>query len=307
MLSILITTYNNANTITQCLESIYKTRGSLDVEIIVFDNNSLDQTTSIVSDNFPQVRLTKNRENIGFARSTNQCLAEAKGDQILLLNPDIVLHPTTLRQLTGTLAKRGPAIVGGKNIYPNKKVLPSFGDFPTKWTLFTHLTRIEAILPDGVTYHYNLWNRDKFKQTLRVDWTHGGLMLFPKEIIDKIGNFDESFFIYMEDIDFCLRAAKAKIPTYVNPNAVVTHFHQVSVGTLPGRAIRARLESIHYYARKNFSDFQYMRTIMKTYIYFKMIEGNLLALFGYDVKDELKELEEALSMIRNTPVGQIGE
>ena len=95
--SVIIVNFNTADLLRECLKSIYDNRDNLNLEILVVDNNSRDHSVEMVRNDFPQVMLFSNSENIGFARGVNQALDLAKGNYYLLLNPDIVLLPGTLR------------------------------------------------------------------------------------------------------------------------------------------------------------------------------------------------------------------
>ncbi|NQV29440.1 MAG: glycosyltransferase family 2 protein [Candidatus Marinimicrobia bacterium] len=244
MLSIIIVTYNSADTIEACLKAA-QARIKEEYELIIVDNKSTDGTEKVIKDNFslPVIKMAKNQ---GFSAGVNQGLARSKGDWILLLNPDTEL------QSYSSLLKRKGDIIGGKQVQPSGKMIASFGSFPKRCNTLLYLTKLSRFLPRGATYHYNTWNRDYYEKDMDVDWVSGGLMLIKREVFKKIGDYDDKFFLYLEDVDFCYRAKKADFKIKYTPTFKALHRSQSSVDQDRGKAMTAQKESFIYFFQKHY-------------------------------------------------------
>ncbi|MFH2105288.1 MAG: glycosyltransferase family 2 protein [Parcubacteria group bacterium] len=244
MLSIIIVTYNSADTIKACLKAA-QAHIKEEYELIIVDNKSTDGTEKVIKDNFslPVIKMAKNQ---GFSAGVNQGLARSRGDWILLLNPDTEL------QSYSSLLKRKGDIIGGKQVQPSGKMIASFGSFPKRWNTLLYLTKLSRFLPRGTTYHYNTWNRDYYEKDMDVDWVSGGLMLIKREVFKKIGDYDDKFFLYLEDVDFCYRAKKAGFKIKYTPTFKALHRSQGSVKQDRGKAMTAQKESFIYFFQKHY-------------------------------------------------------
>ena len=209
-LSIIIVNYNSAELIKNCIESIYQFDVDFLSEIIVVDNASSDNGKRIILENFPQVRWLQMSYNAGFARANNEGIRQAKGDVVLLLNPDTLvesnaiescynrfrsspyvgcgvqlLNPDRTPQISGNYF-----ITGGVN---NLLPLPFWGGV-IKW-LGTSLKVKKTNVPEA-------------KGEVEVDWVNGAFLMVKKRAIEKAGLLDEDFFLYAEEIEWCSRLRK---------------------------------------------------------------------------------------------------
>jgi GT2 family glycosyltransferase len=187
--------------------------------------------------------LLENSENHGFAKAVNMGLQRSTGDFILLLNPDTVIRSESFYPVIDFL-RRNPniGICGCKLLNADGSLQFSKGPFPT---LFSTLYRI--VLPRPMR-KYDLWGYDKPR---RCDWVTGALMLIRNGLAKEEGGLDEAFFIYYEDVDYCLRAKKRGWEIYYHPEIVAYHLRPYAISKRNLSMEREIWKSRLYYFRKN--------------------------------------------------------
>lgn len=218
-ISVLIPAYNGASWIAETLNRLAAAAGDVPFEAIVVDNASADETAAI-SRARPGVRVIQNGTNLGFSRAVNQAAAASSGRVLVAVNQDLHLQPDALKAIHGFLSSRG-GLAGGALTYEDGVEQPSCGPFPT---LAGTLWRLA--LPRRVR-KYNL-TLSRAGESQPVDWITGAFMGFSRDLFDRIGGFDEDYFMYYEDVDFCLRARRAGYQSYFLPSAKAVHLHPFS-------------------------------------------------------------------------------
>ncbi|MBI5045178.1 MAG: glycosyltransferase family 2 protein [Candidatus Levybacteria bacterium] len=218
MVSIIILSYNRSDLLKECLSSIYNNVKN-NFEVIVVDNASSDDSIEVVKKNFKKVKLIQNNENAGFAKGCNIGAKNATGEYLLFLNSDAELENDPLPALLKTFDENKDAgIVGGLLLNHDNTLQRSFGNFYFIKNIFILLFRGEK----GELERY------KSSITLKTDWVSGGFMMVNKEVFQSVGGFNESYFMYIEDMDLCYRVKKIGKCVYVNPHAKVKHLGQGS-------------------------------------------------------------------------------
>jgi hypothetical protein len=227
-LSAVVVSFNTRDLLRQCLRSLMSETRDLGAEIWVVDNASSDGTCEMLEREFPEVRLIRNRENLGFGRANNQALRRATGSHVLLLNPDAELTPGSLRSLLDSIrARPDVGIVGPKLVFPDGRPQPSVFTFPHPF-LDLVVLRIPGIRrlrrfstsPEGET---------------DADWLLGAALLCRGETLRELGGFDERYFLFGEEKDLQLRMARLGLRRLFTPQAVVIHHKAQSVRKDPVR------------------------------------------------------------------------
>ena len=168
-LSIVIVSWNVKNRLKQCLESIFKARLNLNLEIFVVDNNSKDGSAEMVKSKFAQIKLMKNNQNLGFAKANNQAIKKAKGGFILLLNPDTKLFSDTLANIISWMRKNPQAKVAGCHLVDKQgKTIPHVRRFPSIWNQLAIVLKLPHIFPAIL----NKYLRKNFATRHVFDWLH---------------------------------------------------------------------------------------------------------------------------------------
>lgn len=237
--SVVIVTYRCRDVARACLASLYEATGDVSFEAVVVDNASGDGTAELVAEEFPEARLFALEENIGFGRAVNLAAEQARGEYLLLLNPDTVVHAGMVEELVG-FARRlpAPAICGGRTLRPDGRLDPgSCWGAPTLWSLFCFATMLSTAFRGSRLFDPESlggWKRDSVRD---VDIVTGCLLLAPRTVWFELGGFDPRFFMYGEDADLALRAAKAGVRRVITPDAVVTHEVGVSSESRPDKVL----------------------------------------------------------------------
>ncbi|HHH53358.1 MAG TPA: glycosyltransferase [Bacteroidetes bacterium] len=225
-ISIIIVNYNVRYFLEQCLLSIQKGGNNLNVEIIVVDNNSVDDSVEYIKQKFPNVNLIANKTNVGFAKANNQAIKVAKAKYVLLLNPDTLIEEDTLEISFKYMEQHlDVGALGVKLIDGEGKFLPeSKRGFPTLAASFFRLTGLSKIFPRSKVFNkYNLGFIDE-DSTSEVDVLCGAFMFVRRSILNEVGLLDEDFFMYGEDIDFSYRIKQAGYKIIYLPETKIIHF-----------------------------------------------------------------------------------
>ncbi|OZC03245.1 glycosyltransferase [Rubricoccus marinus] len=245
--SVVIVTYNVREFLEQALESVQRASGGLSVETWVVDNDSADGSVEMVRSRFPDVHVIANEENVGFATANNQALRRARGRYALVLNPDTLLQEDTLRELVGFMdAHPDTGAAGCRILNPDGTFAPeSRRAFPTPAVAFFRLTGLSRLFPNSPTFgRYNLTYLPQ-DEVCEVDALSGSCMMVRRDaILDRegaapeasgdgapadaaahaAGLFDEAFFMYGEDLDWCYRIQQAGWKIRYTPATQIVHY-----------------------------------------------------------------------------------
>lgn len=254
-LSIVIVNYNVRYFLEQCLHSVEKAIQGLEAEVYVVDNNSVDGSNEMVTAKFPWVNLIANKENTGFSRANNQAIRIAKGEYVLLLNPDTVLEHDTLSKCVAFMDGHPDAGgLGIKMVDGKGKFLPeSKRGLPTPSVAFYKISGLSYLFPKSKLFsRYHLGYLDNNK-THEVDILSGAFMMLRKEALDKTGLLDETFFMYGEDIDLSYRIIKAGYKNYYFHEARIIHYKGESTKKSSINYVFVFYNAMIIFAKKHFS------------------------------------------------------
>lgn len=231
-LSIIIVSYNTKELLNDCLKSLKLATSKLKTEIFVVDNDSYDGTPDMVKKKYPWVKLIDNKKNLGFSKANNQALKIAKGKYVLILNPDTQVPEHTLTKMVDFMNKNPDVGIATCRIeFPNGNLdVDCRRHFPTPWRAFTHFSGLSKIFPKSKIfdqYNYGYMPADIEHE---IDACVGAFMMIPKKAIDKVGMFDEEFFFYGEDLDWCWRFHEVGYRIVYTPSAKIIHYKGASSG-----------------------------------------------------------------------------
>ena len=273
MLPIIIVTYNNAQTITDCLVSVWHELGS-QASIIVVDNRSMDATVNRVEEfraAHPDstIQLIRNDANIGFARAVNQGVAAAiaqrkfstslehersssssanrEAPYFLLLNPDALLTPGCIATLVQELnADPQIGVIAPKLTGADGELRLSIGRYPT-WRRV-----IAGAFKRRSRYGWIEYTAHEYEYPHTVSWAAATCWLVRAKTWEDLGGFDEQFFLYIEDVDFCHRALTTRWRIYFTPHASIIHHQQGSAAPIIIKANKWELNGLLYYLSKHY-------------------------------------------------------
>ncbi|MBU4487110.1 MAG: glycosyltransferase [Candidatus Delongbacteria bacterium] len=225
-LSVIIVNYNVKYFLENSIRSVKESIKNLAYEIIVIDNASKDGSMEHIQSKFTDINYIYNESNLGFAKANNQALKIAKGDFILILNPDTIVKEMSINLLIDYLKKNPETGLATCKIIGPEGTLDAscHRSFPTIWNSFCHLSGLSRFFPNSKFFaSYNLLYLDDDRIT-EVDAVSGSFMLFRRDIIDKDVFMPEDYFMYGEDIDFCYQIKKQGYKIEYVPIADVIHY-----------------------------------------------------------------------------------
>ena len=255
-LSVIIVNYNVKHFLLQCLQSVYAAVNDLEMEVFVVDNVSKDGSVEAVRAAFPHVKLIANTENVGFSKANNQAIAQATGEYILILNPDtVVAEDTFVKCIAHMLSFKDTGCLGVHMIDGKGVFLPeSKRGLPTPEVAFYKMFGFSSLFPKSKRfgkYHLGYLSEN---ETHEVDILSGAFMFFRKEVLDKIGGFDETFFMYGEDIDLSWRVILGGYKNYYLADATIIHYKGESTKRGSLNYVKVFYEAMIIFAKKHFAN-----------------------------------------------------
>ena len=251
-LRIAIVNFNSGDHLQSCLESVALTLPGYDWQAAVVDNASSDGSERAAEAAGRRVKLLRNDENIGFAPAINRAIAAGTTDRVLILNPDCRLKPGAVDALMAEFDRHPESAVLGPCILDaDGSVQGSARGDPTVLTgLFGRSTLLSKLLPGASLFRQNVRSSEPIPEnetSLVVDWVSGACMLARCDALNRLGGFDERYFLYWEDADLCRRLRTAGYTIRYVPRAEVEHIVGRSSRSVPDLAIRAFHRSAHLY------------------------------------------------------------
>ena len=253
-LSVIIVNYNVKYFLEQALISVRNASKGLAVEVFVVDNDSADDSVAMVQDKFPEVHLLANEKNVGFSVANNQAIRLARGEYVLLLNPDTIVEENTFSNCIDFMDKRPDVgALGVKMIDGSGQFLPeSKRGLPSPFVAFSKMFGLSKLFPKSKIFnHYHLGYLDK-NETNEVEVLAGAFMFIRKSVLDEIGLLDETFFMYGEDIDLSYRIVQAGYKNYYLANARIIHYKGESTKKGSLNYIRVFYNAMIIFAKKHF-------------------------------------------------------
>lgn len=274
-----------------CLASIEMARPAYggEIHIIVVDCASSDDTVGALTPGFPRVRWLPSSENLGFTRGNNLALRATRSPLVLFLNPDTVIQPDALPRMTASLldsSRRG--LVGPRLLNPDGTTQSSRRRFPSVWTGFIEST-VWQRWADSWNVVADFFVRDRSSdEDQSVDWVVGACMLAQRDALSDVGLFDESFFMYSEEVDLCRRLRdRGWAIGYVAGARVTHHEGQSSQRNLVRRDLLFHESRVRYY-EKHFGAWPAALLRLATLVHFAILLGeeSMRALLGRGPADE---------------------
>lgn len=252
-ISVVIVTNNHRQYLGPCLTALTRQGGPARTEIFVVDNASKDGSAQFVRENFSGVNVLAQTVKRGLAANNNLAIRQSRGRYVLILNPDTEAEPTALRKLADFMdSQPGVGICGPQLRYPDGSLQPSCRAFPTWQSTLVRRTPLRLLTKNSPYNRRHLLLDVDHSVTQQVDWMLGACLMIRRETLEDVGLFDERYFLYVEDIDFCLRAHKRGWGVYYVPEAVITHHHlAVSDKRLLGKHMVHHLASMCHFMLKH--------------------------------------------------------
>jgi N-acetylglucosaminyl-diphospho-decaprenol L-rhamnosyltransferase len=248
-LSVIIVSWNVRDHLRECLRSIKQCNSKITLEVIVVDAASTDGSVAMIEAEYPDVVLLPQTENVGFPRGNNIGLASARGNNLLLLNPDTEIIGDAFSLMLDYLTNH-PEVgaLGPQLINSDGSVQSSRRRFPTLATGFFESTWLEGWAPGVLRRYYALDLADD--EVAEVDWVVGAAILVPRLVYERTGGMDESYYMYSEELDWCRRIKEAGWRIVYFPAAkVIHHYGKSSEQAITTRQINFQRAKLRYFRK----------------------------------------------------------
>ena len=249
-ISIVIVTWNAKKYMRDCLKSLEDQNTGVSTEIIVVDNASTDGTAELIRSEFPNVKLIESKENLGFARGNNVGLRQSSGKYVFLINPDVIVFPGCISNLTAHL-DQDPSIglVGPRMLDAGRIVRRSAMRFPTPWTAFCRALALDAVFKGSKTFGGYLMSDFQFDRTRDVDILNGWFWATKREALHRVGGLDEQLFMYGDDLDWSQRFYQAGYRRLYCADAEAVHYGGGTTAKSP----------VYFYIERQRADIQFWK------------------------------------------------
>lgn len=289
--SILIVSHNTVRLLLECLESLQTQKGGLQWEILVLDNASQDGSSGTIRSRFPHLFVVDSTENLGFAGGNNSLADRAQGEFLLLLNPDTVVLGDAIERVV-EFARKHPdtGIVGGRTFYADGSLnYSSCHGSPTLWSMLCMGLGVSSLFRQSRLFDpesLGSWRRDTVRE---VDAVTGCFFLIRRSLWQQLGGFDESFFMYGEETDLCMRARRLGYKCMICPQAELIHYGGASERVRADKMVKlfrakARLIEKHWSPAQA----RFGKTMLKTWALTRMLGTGVLCRFNPRRRDSFE-------------------
>lgn len=254
-LSIIIINFNTGALLSNCLKAILEHTLEVEYQVIIIDNASTDDSLFVIPEN-NNITIVKNKTNKGFGKACNQGVNHSNSEYVLFLNPDAEVRNNTIKaSLKFMMNNPSMNVMGCKQVDENGNILRTCSRFITLSNYINKLSGLSKILPNTFpNYHMHEWNHSFSKE---VDHVMGSYYLMRRKDFLKIGLFDESYFVYLEDIDLSYRVKQNKGKVYFNAEIEIYHETGGSSKNVKAKRLFYSLDSLLIYGKKHFSATHY--------------------------------------------------
>lgn len=227
-----IVEYNTSSLLRDCLSSVFQSKIS-GLEVVVVDNASSDDSVRMVKKNFPQVKLIESQKNLGFGNGHNLVFKKFEADYYIILNSDAKIKEGVISKMLEFMKDHPRSGIASCIVFGfDGKLQPNGGDLPLGWALLGWLFNLESF---GLKTSFHRNDQNYYKIAHQVGWVSGNFMIIKKDLLDKIGYFNEDYFMYFEDAELCYRAKKEHFEVWINPAVSIEH---LSGGSLDDPQLR---------------------------------------------------------------------
>ena len=233
LVSVVIVSFNTRNLLRDCLRELEGETKDIASEVFVVDNNSADGSADMVEAEFPEVSLIRSSINLGFAAANNRAFPQCKGKYVVLLNSDAFLRASALQRSIDHMESRPAAGLGGaKLVGRDGSWQPSARMFPSLLNEFLSMSGLSAKFAKSRLFGRQDRTWADQGEPAEVDWVPGAFSIIRRDVLEQIGYFDESFFLYYEEVDLCWRIKKAGYEVWYWPDIEVVHLGGESSKTM---------------------------------------------------------------------------
>jgi len=253
MIDIIIVNWNSGDYLEKCINSLFTTNNILSInKVFIIDNNSKDSSVNKIELN-KRIKIIRNKVNTGFSKACNQGFQLSTSSYLLLLNPDTQLLNNTIADCVTFMNQNNEIdILGCQLLNDDGKITHSCSRFPTPLGILSDSLGLSKIAPSIFKPGIIMTNFDH-KESRYVDQLMGAFMFMRKSVFEKIGYFDERFFVYYEEVDFSKRLAQKGGKSFFNADIKAIHTGEGTTSSVKGFRLFLNVRSRLQYAKKHFN------------------------------------------------------
>lgn len=302
-ISVIIVNYKVKEYVANLLNSIKKAQHDFDLEIFVVDNASGDDSVTFLKKRYPEVNYIANEENLGFGRANNQAIKRAKGEYILIINPDTLVSEDTFDVLISHMNQNPECGAAGcKILNPDGSFAPeSKRSIPTIWSAFCKALGLNTLFSKSKLFgeYYLSWLDEN--ELAEVPVLSGSFMFWRADLLKELDGFDERFFMYGEDIDLCYRAQETGYHISYVPHTSIVHYKGESTKKGDLKYIRIFNMALYQFYEKHYST-QYS-LLFKGMIYLAIWVKTCISFISSNFKEIKSLVEDVLILNLSVAVG----
>ncbi len=301
--SVIVVSYNTRELLKECLLSIYRETKDVEFEVYVVDNCSADGSADAVEREFPDVKLIRNDQNVGFAAANNVVLRRGKGRYFLLLNPDTQLINNAIKELVDYMDQSPDVGAAGSMILDDDKnvhmvcrkfsrISHEIGELAPVINRFSWKFTSRNYLPDEFDY----------KELGETDYVQGACLMVRRKILDEVGLLDERYFMYGEEEDWCYRIKQNGWKVMYVPSAVIIHYWGMSTRQRSTEMLMELYKSKLKFFKKNYGQLrsQLLRLTLVALMGFRVPYYTLLPFLVRGKKENARMFREQSCTIMKT-------
>ena len=275
--------------IEQCLHSLFRAVDGIETEVYIVDNHSDDGSVEYLTQKFPDVNIISSNRNLGFSRANNIAIKQCTGEYVLLLNPDTIVGENTIRDVLQFMDAHEKAGAAGVMMLKDngEKAMESRRGVPTPMTAFYKMSGLCARYPESHRFARYYMSYLSWNEPAKIEIISGAFCMLRHEALDRVGQLDEDFFMYGEDIDLSFRLIKGGYENWYIP-AKILHYKGESTHRSSFRYVHVFYDAMLIFIRKHYGHFSIFVSLpLKIAICFKA----LLAFIGMQMHSARKVLE----------------
>lgn len=297
-LSVIIVNWNTKDLLVACLDSLSAQKSICKIEVIVVDNSSNDGSAEIVNEKYPHVILIRNATNLGFGKANNIGMKQSRGRYICLLNSDVRVLPNCLQNLVNFMEQnKSIGISSPLTLSPNMSIQDTCRKLPNLWNNVCDLLYLNKLFPKSDSLSGEHMMFFDHRSTRKVEGLAGCCLMIRKAALDRVGLFDEQFFIYFEETDLCKRFGQAGWDIVFYPDASIVHHHGASASKDPLRFSGKQIKSQVKYWKKHHS-----KIVVTIFLFILLIHNGvrlILRSIFYIFSAKAKKMEIAQQLLKH--------
>jgi hypothetical protein len=302
-IAVCIINYNTRELLRECLHSVLIQNAD---EIIVVDNASTDGSAEMMKSEFPSIPLVALEKNVGFGAASNRGIKNCRSEHIFLLNADARMNPGSLQALNRYLETHlHVSMIGPRVLNPDGTLQTSCFYYPTPPHVFLYISGFYKLIHHLPILKKRSLQKVGSQNARPVPWILGAALAFRRETLETLGGFDESFFLYFEEVDLCYRLSLQGKPIHFVPEAEVVHVGAASTTQKQTWSYIEFFRSLARFYRKHYPRFLLLELVfvVKTVAFFKLAHDLLLLQFLGDAAKR-SAMETSLDIHRNLLFGR---